>query len=60
MGGIFKGPNVPDVIKPPRPPDEEKARLDALAYAETQRRLKRTSGRQGSILTGPVNPFLGQ
>lgn len=44
-------PKVPDPIRPPPAPDKTKAQLNALAYAETQRRLLASSGRKSLILT---------
>ena len=42
-------PPVPKPLKMPKPPDLAKAELDALAYADTQRKLKQ--GRRASFLT---------
>lgn len=44
-------PRPPRPLKPPQAPDVTKAQINALAYAETERRLRRTSGRAGSFLT---------
>ena len=56
-------PTVQRPIKPPAPPDVAKAQLNALAYADTERKLRRSTGRAGSFLTGaPVTgnkPLLG-
>lgn len=45
-------PKVPKPTKPPPPPDETKAQLKALAFAETERRLRQGSGRRSTFLTG--------
>ena len=45
-------PSVPDPVKAPPPPDLVKAQLNALAFAETQRRIHASTGRAGSFLTG--------
>jgi len=44
-------PTVPKPLVAPPPADTTKAQLNALAYAETQRRLRKSQGRQGSFLT---------
>lgn len=51
----------PAPIKPPKAPDEMKARINALAYAELNRRIRSSSGRSGAFITGAKakDPFTG-
>ena len=61
------GPNPPKPLRPPAPPDTEKAQINALAYAELERRIRASQGRTGQFLTRnsvpgpqPQKPLLGQ
>jgi hypothetical protein len=64
-------PQIPTPTPPPSSarPDRARAQMRALAFAETERRLRQSSGRRSTFLTGPAgtratssnNPnFLGQ
>ena len=37
----------------PAPVDATKAMLDAMSYAETQRKIRQSTGRKGTFLTSP-------
>jgi hypothetical protein len=49
MGAPSKPPSV---MAAPPPPDTTKAMLDAYQYANTQRMIRKSAGRQGSFSTG--------
>jgi len=51
MGEFTTKPPKPK--KPPAPADTMKAELQALAYADIERRIRRTSGRSGSFMRPP-------
>ena len=54
-------PKIPDPIKPPAPADNTKAMLNALAYADTEKKLRASSGRKSTFLSvGNSNTMLGQ
>jgi hypothetical protein len=48
-------PKIPKPQKPPAPPDTAKAQLNALAYAELERRIRSSQGRAGTFLTGKTS-----
>mgnify|MGYP001026995760 CR=1 FL=1 len=52
-------PKVPKPVKPPPPPDLAKAQMQALAYAETQRKLQAGSGRRSQFITRGGKSLLG-
>ena len=68
MGGVFKSPKVPTPLAPPPAVDQAKAILSGIQYAETQRKLRASTGRKSTFLTAgstqttPVggNVLLGQ
>jgi hypothetical protein len=63
--GMFPGQAPPTPASPPKRADTTKAELDALAYAEIQRRIRQSSGRQSTFLTTrrpamPLKTLIGQ
>jgi len=44
-------PTIPKPLVAPPPANTTKAQIDALAFAETQRRLMKSQGRAGSFVT---------
>jgi len=53
MGFLSSG-KPPKPLPQPAPADTNKAMLNALAYAEVERKMRRTSGRAGNFL--PMQP----
>ena len=49
--GMFSSPKPPTVTAPPRQADRTKAQMEALAYAEMQRRMRQSSGRDSMFIT---------
>lgn len=45
-------PKPPRPVRPPSPTDTSKAQMNALAFAETERKIRRGSGRRSMFLTG--------
>ena len=46
-------PKAPEPIKPPAAADTTKAMLEGYRYAETQRKIRASSGRQSTFLSQP-------
>ncbi len=57
-------PDIPRPKPPPPRPDVVKSQLQALSFAQTERRLRKSSGRRSTFLTrgqgGGGNTVLGQ
>jgi len=47
-------PQAPTPLAAPRAVDTKKAELNALAYAEVQRRIRQSQGRGGQFITKSV------
>ncbi len=52
------GPNIP-TPKAPAPADTTKAMIAALNFNETNKKLRRSQGRQSTFLTGGTTPLMG-
>jgi hypothetical protein len=50
------GSSPPKPGKPPPPVDETKAILNAIAYANTQKKLRSSQGRKSTFLTSTPTP----
>lgn len=48
---IMGAPSLPKPLKPPKRADALKAQLEAIRFADTERRLMASSGRRGQFLT---------
>jgi len=44
-------PSIPRPLAAPKPADTTRAQLSALAFAETQRRLRQSQGRKSQFVT---------
>jgi len=55
-------PTAPRPVSAPPPADPTKAMLNAIAYAETEKKLRASSGRKSTFLTAPSgsHTLLGQ
>jgi len=62
MGQMFNPARPPTPIAAPKPIDEGKAKLDAFRFADTERKLRSSTGRRSTFLTAPqvfTNPTTG-
>lgn len=53
-------PKPPRPVRPPKPADTAKAELNALAYADMEKRLRRSTGRKSMFHTAGDKSLLGQ
>lgn len=51
-------PSLPTMPAAPPPPDQVKSQLSALAFAETERKIRQGAGRRGSFITPNQTPTI--